>query len=294
MKDQIREYLAWADEKMAAGAAETDLTLFSTVELHIFQTYYGGLRLNAEKTEWIYNDFELVEQMCSEIYDTKAWLIDQGALFDNTVAPTLIGCLWQRINRFQGGVVNGEEVPGKWGTYFATTKNTLLSANEKNQIMLRTTATELMTDETGRVVGVKAEQYDGTPVEITANAVILATGGYAANIDMVLETNDYWSEDDVTASILTTNRSCATGDGIVMGRAAGRLPSPVWASPSSCPSAGPTPACWPAATAKTLSSSAPLAPKTPASATWMRAPSATSSLRALTTSAASTACSSSS
>ena len=221
LKDQIREYLAWADEKMAAGAAETDLTLFSTVELHIFQTYYGGLRLNAEKTEWIYNDFDLVNQMCTEIYDTKAWLIDQGALFDNTVAPTLIGCLWQRINRFQGGVVNGEEVPGKWGTYFATTKNTLLSANEKNQIMLRTTATELMTDETGRVVGVKAEQYDGTPVEITAGAVVLATGGYAANIDMVLETNDYWSEDDVTASILTTNRSCATGDGIVMGQAVG-------------------------------------------------------------------------
>jgi fumarate reductase flavoprotein subunit len=157
LKKQIAAYLAWADKKIAAGAKETDLTLFSTVELHIFQTYYGGLRLNNDKSEWIYGDYNLVSQICSEIEATKEWMMDQGALFQNaTSAGTLIGCLWQRINRFDGGMVNGKKEEGKWGTYFAVPINTVLSANKKNQIMYRTTATELIADSKGKITGVKA------------------------------------------------------------------------------------------------------------------------------------------
>ena len=220
LKSQIREYMAYADEKMAAGAAETDLTLFSTVELHIFQTYYGGLRLNHDKTEWIVNDFELVKQMCEEANNIKPWLIAQGASFDNSQG-TLIGTMWQRTIRMLGGVVDGVEYPSKWGAYFKVPENTLLTANEKNKIMKRTTAQELML-EGDRVVGVKAVMFDGTEVEITATkGVIIATGGYAANTKMVLETNDYWDDDDLTASIKTTNRSLAQGEGIVMAQAIG-------------------------------------------------------------------------
>jgi urocanate reductase len=223
LKEQIRAYLKWADAKMAAGASETDLTLFSTNELHIFQTYYGGLRLNNDKTKWIYGDFDLVHQICTEIGPTKEWLMDQGSLFQNaTAAGTLIGCLWQRINRFDGGIVNGEKVEGKWGTYFAVPLNTVLSANDKNTIMYRTKATELITDSSGRVTGVKAVKYDGTEVEITANkGVILATGGYGHNIEMILETNDYWNKDHLRANIKTTNRSLALGEGIMMATAIG-------------------------------------------------------------------------
>ena len=48
--------------KIAAGASETDLTVFSTPELHIFQTYYGGLRLSNDHSYWIYSDIDLVRQ----------------------------------------------------------------------------------------------------------------------------------------------------------------------------------------------------------------------------------------
>ncbi len=223
LKKQIEAYLNWADAKLAAGAEEKDLTLFSTVELHIFQTYYGGLRLNNDKTEWIYGNFDLVKQVCSEIPATKEWLMDQGALFQNaTSTGTLIGCLWQRINRFDGGIIDGEKVEGKWGTYFAVPINTVLKANDKNTIMYRTTATELITDSTGRVTGIKAVKYDGTEVELTANlGVILATGGYGANINMVMETNGYWNSDDLTSAIKTTNRSLAQGEGLEMAAAVG-------------------------------------------------------------------------
>lgn len=223
LKKQIKAYFAWADKKMAKGAKETDLTLFSTIELHIFQTYYGGLRLSHDKTEWIYGNYDLVAQICNEIPATKEWLMDQGSLFQNaTAAGTLIGCLWQRINRFDGGMVNGQKVEAKWGTYFAVPLNTMLTANSKNKVMYRTTAKELITDSTGRVTGVKAVQYDGTEVEITAKkGVILATGGYAANIDMVVETNKYWDSKYLTKNILTTNRSLAQGEGIKMAAAVG-------------------------------------------------------------------------
>ena len=223
LKEQIKAYFEWADKKMAEGAKETDLTLFSTVELHIFQTYYGGLRLSNDKTEWIYGNYDLVSQICKEIQPTKEWLMDQGSLFQNaTSTGTLIGCLWQRINRFDGGMVNGKKVEAKWGTYFAVPINTMLSANEKNQIMYRTTAKELITDSRGRVTGVKGVKYDGTEIEITAKkGVILATGGYGANIDMVIKTNKYWDSKYLTSSILTTNRSLAQGEGIVMATAIG-------------------------------------------------------------------------
>lgn len=88
--------------------------------------------------------------------------------------------------------------------------------------MTRTTAQELIVDETGRVTGVKAVRYDGTEVTLHANkGVVLATGGYAANIAMVCETNTYWSEDNMTMDVKTTNRSSLQGDGIVMGQAVG-------------------------------------------------------------------------
>ncbi len=221
LKQEIRAYLAWAEPQLAAGTPENQLTLFSTINLHIFQTYYGGLRPNAAQTEWIYGDYNLVAQFIEGGQDIKPWLESMGVQFDNAIQPTLIGALWQRENVHNGAVVNGQHYDGNWGAYFAAPMAVVLGANEKNQIMLRTTATELIT-EGGRVVGVRAEMHDGTAV--TANAskgVILATGGFAANIPEVLNTNDYWSSDYLTDGIGTTNRSSMQGDGIRMAQAAG-------------------------------------------------------------------------
>jgi urocanate reductase len=72
------------------------------------------------------------------------------------------------------------------------------------------------------VTGVKAVKYDGTEVEITANmGVILATGGYAYNREMVIETNDYWDKDDLKPDILSTNRPLSMGEGIIMAQQVG-------------------------------------------------------------------------
>ena len=223
LKAEIQAYLDWAQPQLDAGVPESQLTLFSTLNLHIFQTYYGGLRQSADGSEWIYGDIDLVTQFIEDGQELKPWLEEMGSTFIEDTQPTLIGALWYRENEFIGADVDTdgdgetESYAGRWGTYFVAPMNEFLSANEANEIMLRTTAESLITDDTGRVIGVKATRYDGT--EVTAYATkggSLATGGYAANIDMVLDTNVYWSSEYLTAATKTTNRSSLTGSGIDM------------------------------------------------------------------------------
>ncbi|MDO5300533.1 MAG: FAD-dependent oxidoreductase [Clostridia bacterium] len=228
LKQEIQAYLDWAQPQLDAGVAENHLTLFSTLNLHIFQTYYGGLRQSADGSEWIYGDIDLVTQFIVDGQELKPWLESMGATFVEDTQPTLIGALWYRENEFVGANVDAdgdgtvETYGGRWGTYFMAPMTAFLQANEANQVMLRTNAESLITDETGRVTGVKATRYDGT--EVTANAtkgVILATGGYAANISEVVESNVYWSSEYLSTATKTTNRSSLMGDGITMAEAVG-------------------------------------------------------------------------
>ena len=52
-------------------------------------------------------------------------------------------------------------------------------------ILYETRATKLITDDTGAVVGVEAVKDDGTTVKVNCKAVIIGTGGYAANDEMM-------------------------------------------------------------------------------------------------------------
>jgi len=212
LKEEIKAYLDWADAKIAAGTPETELTLFSTTNLHIFQTYYGGLRQTADKSSWIYGDIDLVSQFIQDGQGLKEWLESQGAKFKEDTQPTLIGALWYRENEI--------EVGSNWDAYFVAPMSTI-NGNAANKVLRSTTAKELIVED-GRVTGVKAVMKDGT--EVTAHAtkgVILCTGGYAANIGMVLEDNAYWDQAYLTTSTKTTNRSSLQGDGIDMGKAVG-------------------------------------------------------------------------
>ena len=52
-------------------------------------------------------------------------------------------------------------------------------------ILYETRATRLITDDTGAVTGVEAVKDDGTAVKVNCKAVIIGTGGYAANEEMM-------------------------------------------------------------------------------------------------------------
>ena len=68
-------------------------------------------------------------------------------------------------------------------------RNMISESVEANggMLMTETTGKSLITDENGAITGLVAEKFDGTKVEIHAKIVILATGGYAANAEMVKE-----------------------------------------------------------------------------------------------------------
>lgn len=80
------------------------------------------------------------------------------------------------------------------------------------ELYLETRAEKLITDESGAVVGVVAKDNTGKTYNITAKAVIMATGGYGNNKDLL-------SEEMKTA--LYYGPTSSTGDGVVMATAEG-------------------------------------------------------------------------
>ena len=226
LKREIRAYLAYAEPNMKAGWAENRLIQFSTTNLHIFQTYYGGLRQNTTKDEWIYGEFDLVKQFIEEGEKLKPWLMKMGVGFTDSQS-TLVGALWYRGNTMTGANVDSdgdgktEYYQGNWGAYVMAPVAVVNTADSHNRILKSTSAQDLIF-ENGRVTGVNAVMADGT--KVTAHArkgVIIATGGYAANIQKVLKTNKYWSRQYLSPNIGTTNRSSLRGDGIEMAQKVG-------------------------------------------------------------------------
>lgn len=69
-------------------------------------------------------------------------------------------------------------------TAYINSMNQATALNEKNEYMTELTAQELLKDNNGKVIGVKAISYDGTTYEIYGKSVILATGGFIGNEEM--------------------------------------------------------------------------------------------------------------
>lgn len=82
-------------------------------------------------------------------------------------------------------------------------------------IRTSTTALELI-EEKGTVIGAVVKNKDGAEEKIFAQSVVIATGGYAANSEMVSKYNK-----DVTENIGFTTFRGATGDGVIMAEKVG-------------------------------------------------------------------------
>lgn len=82
-------------------------------------------------------------------------------------------------------------------------------------LRLNTRATELIKDDKGAIVGVKAES-ETENLTFHTKAVILTTGGFGDNVEM-RKAND----PNVDEKVLSTNARGINGDGIIMGQAVG-------------------------------------------------------------------------
>ena len=172
---------------------------FDSVELMELDTMIGGKGIN---------DPALVETLCSNSADAIDWLDEHGITLHSV--SSFGGASVKRIHR----PVNAEGKTVSVGSYMIP----LLQENcEKAgvKMMLDTTATEILTDANGAAVGVKATGASGETVTVNAKAVVLASGGFGANLDMVVK---YKPE---LKGFMTTNAPGIQGQGIEMAEAIG-------------------------------------------------------------------------
>lgn len=86
---------------------------------------------------------------------------------------------------------------------------------------LNTPATELLTDDSGAVTGVVAVADDGTTYRIhSVHGVLLATGGFSANSEMLAKYDTQWGIEE-GQQVKHDNSPGNTGDGIRMAEAVG-------------------------------------------------------------------------
>ena len=172
---------------------------FDSVELMELDTMIGGKGIN---------DPELVETLCANSADAIDWLDEHGITLHDV--SSFGGASVKRIHR----PVNAEGKTVSVGSYMIP----LLEENCKKagvQILLNTTANEILTDASGAAVGIKATGSTGETVTVNAKAVVLTTGGFGANLDMVVK---YKPE---LKGFMTTNAPGIQGQGIEMAEAIG-------------------------------------------------------------------------
>jgi len=84
-------------------------------------------------------------------------------------------------------------------------------------IRLESKVTGIISDASGSAIGVTVEKKDGTQYRVYAKSVVLTTGGFGANLDMVVHYNPALKD------FQTTNHPGATGEGILMAQSLGAL-----------------------------------------------------------------------
>lgn len=146
---------------------------------------------------------ELVRLMVERSGEMMDWMITENGFEFGNISAFFHPKMWKVWASYQGDT---------YGNYVNTMEKAK-AMNEKNDYMTELTATQLITDESGAVIGVKAEYYDGTQYEIYGKSVILATGGYAGNADMMKQ---YFGENWNTKA-MTQNQ----GAGILMAQEVG-------------------------------------------------------------------------
>ncbi len=184
----------------AVAAAETDGTLkivvlekqgilggntnYSTGGINAAETVIQqGLGIEDSK-QLFYDDtmkggkYENIPSLVRNLVDhapvTISWLTELGA--DLTDVGLMGGSSVKRTHRPQGGSAIGPHL-----------MKILKAACQKENIDIRTSnkVTDLLSAVDGSVTGVRVQNADGSSYTLTAQAVIIATGGFGANLAMV-------------------------------------------------------------------------------------------------------------
>lgn len=163
-----------------------------------------------DASQWLYHEYmtasnntanaRLVRNVIEKSGSTVDWLMENGARF-------------KLIDPGVGGQPDHVNDPHAFlgyadGGFKAITALHDSIKKKGGEIYFDTAGKSLITNEKGEVIGINAEKKDGSKYVIKAKSVILATGGYAANAEMMAE---HFGKKAPLGSI-----SSATGDGLKM------------------------------------------------------------------------------
>lgn len=155
----------------------------------------------------------LVHYLTDNACKTVEWMEKQGVVFRDKIGAAT-GSLGQRSHY-------GVKPAGY--AYTSVFENVLKTKyKDRVEFLMECPAEAILTDASGKVTGVKAVRH-GQPVTVKAASVILATGGFGANVKFRQEVNTgVWKEVVLDKNIGTTNiNQAAQGDGLVMARKVG-------------------------------------------------------------------------
>ncbi len=147
---------------------------------------------------------DLVYAVTEHAKDIIEWMEDLGVEWTLITEFLYMGQTNYRMHRAEGA-----------GAGMTQVLIDRVNENEKITVLLETPGIELLADTEGNVVGVLAENSDGERITVIADAVILATSGFAANKDMLEE---YIPEIVAAYPMVAPG---ATGEGIVWGQTLG-------------------------------------------------------------------------
>jgi urocanate reductase len=175
--------------------------VLDSAEFFALQTWAGGDKVA---------DLELVKELTFNAYDDLMWIRDLGWEY-NDVITTGSGSLYPRTHTSVRPL----------GVGYIDAYMSKIADDENCQIYYNTRATDLVQDDTGRVVAVEAEDLDGNTFTFTAEkGVLLATGGFAGNAELVQKFNTTGKWPDLSQR-KSSNLPAMEGDGIVMAEAVG-------------------------------------------------------------------------
>ncbi len=180
--------------------------LFDSTLLHRMQTYFGGKRIDLHGDS-IYGQYDLVKILTDHALESVHWLEEIGVEYDKSVVFAPVGALWRR----------GHKPVKTYGTAFILALSKYI--DEMNGQIITDSAAKEFILEDGEIKGIIASGVNGQKITIHADAVVIASGGFGANTQMLKAYNTYWSHID--DNIKTTNSYAMTGDGILLGQSVG-------------------------------------------------------------------------
>ncbi len=154
--------------------------------------------------QW-FADVGLVKNLVYRSGSTIQWLNDRGIIINHVTAIEPNGK--RTAHRYASGN------PGK---PFIDAMMAVIKKSGNVTVMTETKATRLLTDKTGAVIGIEATDEDGEIITINSKAVLVATGSFVQDKELLLKYNPGFPA-DIRGLGLPQNM----GDGIKMGQAIG-------------------------------------------------------------------------